>query len=117
MVFSVVARGANWLKMAWVTQPIIFLSCVLGFAGMLLFFSAILYATVSQLHFVAQILKVEYFVSGPAFVYLSPLTKDTAESMKLIPEHYPCKYTTWHFDMIIYFVYYDQHPTIIMQYC
>ncbi len=31
---GVFRAGANWLKMAWVTQPVLFLSCVLGGVGM-----------------------------------------------------------------------------------
>ncbi|XP_031554506.1 uncharacterized protein LOC116291476 [Actinia tenebrosa] len=36
MVFSLIARGGNWLRTAWVTQPILFVSCAMGFAGPLI---------------------------------------------------------------------------------
>jgi len=30
---SLVRASWNWLKMAWATQPVLFVSCVLGTAG------------------------------------------------------------------------------------
>ncbi len=85
---SVARAGWNWLKMAWITQPVLFLACVMGGAGTLnvLVTSRSLKTYWSSLNTLDT--HTHLPAAGPLIVLLSPGARRWEEERKSWPTHY-----------------------------